>query len=91
MDKYTTLVAALAAYRGDVDLDNTQRRLILERDIAAGFVDRMQLATELGMALSDSELDWVAFARSNSLIIDSSDATEIAAYVKSLFQGLLQK
>jgi len=74
-----------------MDLDNTQRRCVLERAIANGFVDRMQLATELAMALSDSELDWVTFARSNLLIIDSSDATEIAIYVRSIFQGFLQK
>lgn len=91
MKSYTTLIAALTSYRSDMDLDNAQRRHLLERDIADGFVDPVQLATELAAALSDPELDWVAFARSHLLVIDSSDGAEIAAYVESIFQGLPMK
>lgn len=89
MENYKTLITALYPYRGDMDLDNIQRYALLEKDIAEGFINLDQLRAELTAALSDPGFDWVAFASENLLITDSSDATEIAAYVKSLLQNFI--
>ena len=89
MENYKTLIAALNPYRYDMDLDNIQRNCLLEKDIKDGFINLDQLKIELTAALSDPEFDWVSFARENLLIIDSSDETEIATYVKSVFQDFI--
>jgi hypothetical protein len=89
MENYKVLIAALYPYRNDMDLDNIQRYSLLEKDIRGGFINLDQLRTELITALSDPAFDWVAFARENLLIIDSSDAVEIAAYVKSIFRDFI--
>ena len=89
MENYKTLIAALYPYRSDIDLDNAQRHCLLEKDIEADFIDLNCLKAELNRALSEAEFNWVVFAKENLLVMDSSDATEIATYVASLLQGFV--
>ncbi|NJO00940.1 MAG: hypothetical protein HC880_03925 [Bacteroidia bacterium] len=85
------LIAALHPYKEELDLDDEQRLDWLQDNVEGGFVNIKHLKLEFEEALSDSNFDWLNFAKSNSLLLSPSSYKnqEIANYVKSVLIDFL--